>query len=84
MWHSAHQESHEEEQVAYEAGLADDVADAVGAQHLVIAQRRANLRGSQLVEGLPCALHCLPDEDSELHAILYIFNVTSPELGCTV
>ena len=71
-----YQEAHEEEQVANEAGLANDVADAVGAHHLVLAQRSADLLGSQLAEGLSRALHRLLDEDTKLHAILQI--VTEP------
>ena len=74
MPEGAHQKAHEEEEIADEAGLADDVADAVGAQLLVVAQCRANLRGGQLVEGLSSALHCLPDEDSQLYAILRIIH----------
>lgn len=65
-----HQVACNEEDVAGEARLGNDVRHAVGAEDLIAAQRGRDLLRAQLLEGLSCNFHGLFDVHCQLNAIL--------------
>jgi len=65
-----YQQANEQEDVAYEARLADYVSHSVRARNLIVAQRCCYLLRAQLGKAFPCRLHSLLYVDSKLDTVL--------------